>query len=385
MTKNKQPLLSIIITTYNRYELLKNAIEKVYQQTYKNIEVIVSDDCSTDSTYLIQEDFQNIKYIKTSQNIGYSENSKFAYSHTKGEYVVFLSDDDLLKDNSFFEKAIEKFNQNKSIDTVISQYEIRTSKEIVFNKYNFNELYTPIEFFNWIIDVRMNYADYFGLSTMVFKAKLLNKINLFESIFKDSTTADIAVIFKYISLSNKISFLNIIGYTWSFPEEKSLSNSNRLDLVKQAKSNLAFIFDMDIFLKEQSVNIKLKNIIKDVLNQRVEWIFYAILSEKERLKNNENFQKVLKNINEKEDIYIYGRGWTGLELKNYLNEHNYKVKYFIDDFKSSFEDTISLDKLEKIDEHKIVIITSYKYKDIYNIYRKLDSLNNINILSLLDE
>ncbi len=62
------PLVSVLITTHNRSDLLKRAIESVIRQTYKSLEIIVIDDGSTDNTedvvneYLKQHD--NIKYIK---------------------------------------------------------------------------------------------------------------------------------------------------------------------------------------------------------------------------------------------------------------------------------------------------------------------------------
>ncbi|WP_258075099.1 glycosyltransferase family 2 protein [Brachyspira murdochii] len=53
---NNLPLVSIIITTYNRAELLKRAINSAVEQTYQNIEIIISDNASTDNT----EDVVNI-------------------------------------------------------------------------------------------------------------------------------------------------------------------------------------------------------------------------------------------------------------------------------------------------------------------------------------
>ncbi|PPS21353.1 hypothetical protein DJ52_11395 [Brachyspira murdochii] len=56
MMSNNLPLVSIIITTYNRAELLKRAINSAVEQTYQNIEIIISDNASTDNT----EDVVNI-------------------------------------------------------------------------------------------------------------------------------------------------------------------------------------------------------------------------------------------------------------------------------------------------------------------------------------
>ncbi len=141
---------------------------------------------------------------------------------------------------------------------------------------------------------------------------------------------------------------------------------------------------MDEFLSKNSIEEDLKTIIKRALNQRVEWVFEAILSEKERLKNQTNFQRVTQNIDLSKNIYIYGRGWTGLELKSFLITQKAKFKCFIDDYKVSFDDTISFSEFEKIDSEKSVIISTYKYKDIYKIYKKLSTCKEIKIHDLLD-
>jgi len=377
-------LLSVIITTYNRYELLIKAIKKVKQQTYKNIEIIVSDDCSTDLTFKIQENYPEIKYIKTQQNIGYSKNSKFALTHAKGDYVIFLCDDDSLKDDTFFEQAVNEYIKNKNMDTLISRTEIQNGNDIVINNYPFKNMYSPKELFNWLLEVRSNFSDYFSLSSTVFKKEILIKTKAFDSVFEDSSTIDASVLFKSIACSRSIGFLDVIGCTWVFPATNTLSNANRDDLVKQAKYNLAFVFDMDEFLVQSKIEEDLQSIIKKALNQRVEWVFDAILSEKERLKNQINFQRCFQNININEDIYIYGRGWTGLELKSFLINQKAKFKCFIDDYKVSFDDTISFDEFKKLNGESSVVISTYKYKDIYKIYKKLSTCKQIIIHDLLD-
>lgn len=92
---SNRPLVSAIITTHNRIDLLKIAVKSVYDQTYENIELIVVDDHSEDGT----EEWcklQNFKYIKIpkekSKGGNYARN--LGIKASQGEYVAFLDDDD---------------------------------------------------------------------------------------------------------------------------------------------------------------------------------------------------------------------------------------------------------------------------------------------------
>ncbi len=87
-------LVSAIITTHNRLELLKRAVESVYAQTYPDIELIVVDDASNDGTkeYCASQSFQTIR-IEESRGGNHARN--LGIKAAKGYYVAFLDDDDV--------------------------------------------------------------------------------------------------------------------------------------------------------------------------------------------------------------------------------------------------------------------------------------------------
>ena len=91
-----QILVSAIITTHNRIELLKRAIDSVLNQTYKNIECIVIDDASDDGTCEYCESIDGIKYIRISKvdSRGGNYARNLGIIKSSGEYVAFLDDDD---------------------------------------------------------------------------------------------------------------------------------------------------------------------------------------------------------------------------------------------------------------------------------------------------
>ena len=102
-------LISVIIPTYRRLEMLREAIQSVKAQDYPNIEIIVVDDHSGDGTSTIANEFSDISFYENSTNQGPGFSRKFGFSRCHGDYVVFLDDDDYYIDNSFFSKAVKHF------------------------------------------------------------------------------------------------------------------------------------------------------------------------------------------------------------------------------------------------------------------------------------
>jgi len=90
----KQPLVSIIITNYNRKKYLKRCIESLYQNNYKNVELILVDDCSTDgSVDFVKDLFPDVKVIHNEENKGLAVSSNIGAKLAKGKYILFYNND----------------------------------------------------------------------------------------------------------------------------------------------------------------------------------------------------------------------------------------------------------------------------------------------------
>lgn len=90
-----EPRISVVIPTYNRQELLIEAIGSVLAQTYQDFEIIVVDDGSTDNTEeKIQPYLSRVRYIKQ-RNQGVAAARNAGIRHAKGEYLCFLDSDDI--------------------------------------------------------------------------------------------------------------------------------------------------------------------------------------------------------------------------------------------------------------------------------------------------
>lgn len=103
------PLVSIGIPTYNRANsYLKQALQSAVNQIYQNIEIIVSDNCSSDDTESVVKEFRDprIRYYRQSKNIGAVPNCNFCLEQSQGKYFLALYDDDLI-DEDFISTCME--------------------------------------------------------------------------------------------------------------------------------------------------------------------------------------------------------------------------------------------------------------------------------------
>ncbi len=105
--------ISIVIPTYNRYEVLKRALTSVFAQTYTDYEVIVIDDGSIDNSSDIQQDFPTIKYFYQ-ENGGVSSARNLGIKKASFEWIAFLDSDDEWDKNKL-QKQVLFHQENREI------------------------------------------------------------------------------------------------------------------------------------------------------------------------------------------------------------------------------------------------------------------------------
>ncbi|MEX0778246.1 MAG: glycosyltransferase [Balneolales bacterium] len=111
---NNKPLVTIGLSTYKRADgYLKHALDAAVSQTWTNLEIIVSDNCSEDYTEELVKGFSDprINYIKQNKNIGATNNFNFCLKQAKGKYFLLLHDDDLI-DSDFIETCMAMVSKN---------------------------------------------------------------------------------------------------------------------------------------------------------------------------------------------------------------------------------------------------------------------------------
>src|SRR3989344_1712977 len=108
--------VSIVMATFNRASLIGRAIESVREQSFKDWELIIADDGSTDDTPHVVAEWKNkesrIVYARSETNEGISKNYNHAFRIVRGEYVAMIDDDDPWRDADKLKKQIEFLEKN---------------------------------------------------------------------------------------------------------------------------------------------------------------------------------------------------------------------------------------------------------------------------------
>lgn len=107
-------VFSVVIPTFNRSDLFPYAVQSVLKQTFKDFEIIICDNCSTDETPRVAEQFTDprVKYVRTPRHFVIADNWEFARSHATGKFIMMLSDDDALVSTALERFAYEAGRQD---------------------------------------------------------------------------------------------------------------------------------------------------------------------------------------------------------------------------------------------------------------------------------
>ena len=116
-----QPLVSVVIRTHKRKEVLRHTLKCLRNQIYKNFEVVIVEDGENTAEEIVKADFSdlNINYYATGKNVGRGRAGNIGIERAKGEFVSFLDDDDFYYAD-FISGHVSKFMEHPQADVVIS-------------------------------------------------------------------------------------------------------------------------------------------------------------------------------------------------------------------------------------------------------------------------
>ena len=120
-----KPKVDILLATYNGEKYIKEQVESILNQTYENIQIIISDDCSTDNTRQVLKEYENnekIKIFYQEKNLGYVKNFEFLLKQVKSNLYMLSDQDDVWKKEKV-EKSVEKIESEK-LDLVFGDLEV---------------------------------------------------------------------------------------------------------------------------------------------------------------------------------------------------------------------------------------------------------------------
>ena len=116
-----QPLVSVVIRTHRRKEVLRHTLSCLRNQIYKNFEIVIVEDGENTAEEMVKSDFAdlNINYYSTGTNVGRGRAGNIGIERAKGEFVSFLDDDDFYYPD-FIYGHVAKFMENPQADVIIS-------------------------------------------------------------------------------------------------------------------------------------------------------------------------------------------------------------------------------------------------------------------------
>ncbi|PMO99176.1 hypothetical protein BCS96_10270 [Vibrio breoganii] len=137
-----QPLISVLIPVYNVAEFINEAIESIVNQTYRNIEVIIVDDCSTDNTFSICNMFakmdKRVSLYRNEENVRISKTLNYGLSKCNGEYILRMDGDDIASVDRI--ETLLNYLENNNLD-LVSSFNISIDESGRF----LGENYFPVE------------------------------------------------------------------------------------------------------------------------------------------------------------------------------------------------------------------------------------------------
>lgn len=224
---NNGDLISVIIPVYNNERFFDRCIQSVIGQSYKNIEIIIINDCSTDGVEKIIKNYKNIdnriKYYKNDKNMGVGYTRNIGISYAEGEYIYFLDSDDYIEENclKLLHSAIQ---ENDSFSCMLKGYkEVNGERKCASRtKEELELLQSPS------VDIRL------------FNKKVIDTSKIRFSDLKIGE--DLEFIFKIMIFNNSVSYVDEALYTYVIHNDSSLrkNTTNQLDTILAIESIIKY-------------------------------------------------------------------------------------------------------------------------------------------------
>ena len=217
LLKKMNDLVSIIMPSYNTEEYISDSIQSVIDQTYRNWELIIVDDCSTDRTEekILQFRDERIKYFKNEKNSGAAISRNRALREAKGKWIAFLDSDDLWVPEKL-EKQI-RFMEEHQYHMSYTDYRIcfngvwENVKRTAPNKMTLKRLY--------------NYC-YFSTITVMYDREVVGLVQIAD-LKKNN---DYAMWFQVLSKTHGYRFPECLSFY--IKHSNSVSSGNKIKLIK---------------------------------------------------------------------------------------------------------------------------------------------------------
>lgn len=275
-------MISIILPIYNEESSINRLLNSIVEQTYKNFEVIIVNDGSTDKSENLCLNFINgdnrFKYFYQ-ENRGVAEARNFALKQCKGEYISFIDGDDYIESN-YLEKLVDPFLNNSKIDMVVCSYtqngELRKFENEILNQ-------------EMVINELTNIKGSKGyLWNKLFKQSIIEKLGLnFDK--KILVASDLPFCVEYILSGSIFKYISDVLIHYSINSDSISSNISNTKILTQFSAIKRCIE----LLKNNKYN---KNLVDKYIALHIRTVSGVILRHSFIL-NNELYDFLYKQLN----------------------------------------------------------------------------------------
>ena len=245
--QNTNIKVSIIVPVYNVEPYLEKCVKSLVDQTYKNIEILLVDDGSTDSSGKICDKYAELNnniFVWHKNNAGQSSARNYAVSFASGKYITFVDSDDYVE-SDYVKYMIDSLDINNPADMVICTYvNERLNGKLTYceEKNNMKMPVSPQRLNAEQALKMMCYEQQFGTSPC---GKLILSSIVRQHPFPvGHIYEDLATVYKMIGVSKQIVFLNIPTYHYVHRTGSTTSspwNNSVLYLMRAAQNLLNYI------------------------------------------------------------------------------------------------------------------------------------------------
>ena len=251
-------LITVIINVYNRENLISKCLESVINQTYKNLEILIVNDGSTDNTLKICESFKDERIrIITTENMGLSMSRNIGIDNAKGEYLYFVDSDDIIEKDviDYLYHLCKKYDVKLSTCKPLTIYNYNFKKKSIKEKV---EIIDSYEMLKRVLIVKESAGTTWN--------KLYKK-DLFDNIrFENRIINDIVVTYKLVLKAQKIVYSNQQKYYYLRHKKaitivENINYKRAIDLYKASFERYNYIKNIYPNFLENDIGM-IRNIIK---------------------------------------------------------------------------------------------------------------------------
>ena len=366
--------ISVIVPVYNQEKFLDECVISIMNQTYKNLEIILVDDGSTDSSLEICEGYRKLdKRIKVihKENGGLPSARNAGLDVAKGKYIMFCDSDDYFLPNSC-ELLLNEMNKRKA-DYVVGNY-INSDEE---GKLWDDPVFSQKEYKNFRLSINDYKKSFYIMSSSVcnkmFRRSFLKKWNM---RFTEGVPAEDAIFTTYCFIKSKRTYyIKDIMYVYRQRNGTSISTNNNLNYFKGISKAYKYIYNN--FKDNNELGFYRYFYLKTLFYIMYKYIDSTVMNEEEKelaLDELQWFTRLSKKLNitySKDEFF---------EIIKLINRSNYKKAIVkceelrLKRTMLSEEDKLKMSKIPPKEYHKYILrgeIDEIKKNSLGSRYGKL--------------